>query len=150
MVEMKRQNISILEEIFRIITDSKQPEHTLELIVKQIADKLNTDVCSVYVFDPTERHLVLRATVGLNQASVGSISMNVREGLTGLVIEKMEPVFVVKPSTHPRFKYYEESGEDIYQTFLGLPLVYHQKILGVLVIQTIDENAISEADLPIF
>lgn len=150
MVEIKRQHISILEEIFRIITDSKKPEHTLELIVKQIADKLNTDVCSVYVFDPNERHLVLRATVGLNQASVGSISMNVREGLTGLVIEKMEPVFVVKPSTHPRFKYYEESGEDIYQTFLGLPLVYHQKILGVLVIQTIDENAISEADIPIF
>jgi signal transduction protein with GAF and PtsI domain len=52
MVEIKRQHISILEEIFRIITDSKKPEHTLELIVKQIADKLNTDVCSVYVFDP--------------------------------------------------------------------------------------------------
>lgn len=149
MVE-KRQHISILEEIFRIITDSKQPEQTLELIVEQIAARLNTDVCSVYVFDPTERHLILRATVGLNKASVGSISMNVEEGLTGLVIEKMEPVFVKNPSAHSRFKYYKESGEDIYQTFLGLPLVYHQKILGVLVIQTIDEDAVSEADIPVF
>src|SRR6056297_53917 len=82
--------------------------------------------------------------------SVGSISMDVHEGLTGLVLETMKPVFVVNPAEHPRFKYYENSGEEHYQTFLGVPLIYHQQVLGVLVIQTIAADSISEADIPVF
>src|SRR6056297_95899 len=82
--------------------------------------------------------------------SVGSISMDVHEGLTGLVLETMKPVFVVNPAEHPRFKYYENAGEEHYQTFLGVPLIYHQQVLGVLVIQTIAADSITEADIPVF
>ncbi len=142
--------ITIIEDIGRIITDSCCPEDTLQKIVELVAGKFNTDVCSIYLFDAGKNNLVLKATVGLSKESVDKISMRIHEGLTGLVLEKLAPVFVVNPSRHPRYKFFEGSGEEIYKTFLGVPLVYHQAILGVLVVQTLRETGISESDINVF
>lgn len=147
---MKRDSISILENVRKIITDSTRPHKTLKKIVELIADKLHTDVCSVYLLDKKKQRLVLQATVGLSKESEGRIHMGIHEGLTGLVLETMKPVFVVNPSTHPKYKFFEKSGEETCKTFLGIPLVYLQNILGVLVVQTVDEDAVSEADIPVF
>ncbi|NOY67980.1 MAG: phosphoenolpyruvate--protein phosphotransferase [Deltaproteobacteria bacterium] len=147
---MEKEQIRILEDIFQAITVSENPDRSLDIIVSMVADRFAVDVCSVYVYDPSENSLVLRATVGLNRDAVGAIKMDVMEGLTGLAIETMAPVFITDPQAHPRFKYYQGSGEEIYQTFLGLPLIYHQKIIGVLVIQTIEPNGIQETDIPVF
>src|SRR6056297_2889791 len=150
IISMRRDQIHILQDIFQTITESESPEMSLEKIGQLLIDRCGVDVCSVYVFNAAEEKLVLRATVGLTKESVGTISMDVHEGLTGLVLETMKSVFVVNPATHPRFKYYEASGEDRYQTFLGVPLIYHQQTLGVLVIQTIAADTITEADIPVF
>ncbi|MCF8110316.1 MAG: phosphoenolpyruvate--protein phosphotransferase [Desulfobacteraceae bacterium] len=147
---MQAHQLSILEDIIQTITDSDDPDSTLDQIVGKVASHLAIDVCSVYVYNPAENCLVLKATRGLAQSSVDSIEMDVGEGLTGLALEQMRPVFVVHPDTHPRFKFYEGSGEEKYATFLGLPLIYHQKVLGVLVIQTVDKNGIREEDIPFF
>jgi phosphotransferase system enzyme I (PtsP) len=142
--------LNLFEDICRLMTDSTRPHKTLETIVMLVAGRLGIDVCSVYLFDENREQLILRATHGLNRASVGNIRMGPEEGLTGLVVEHQEPVFVTRPSEHPRFKFFENSGEEIYGAFLGLPLVYHQKSLGVIVFQTRDEAAISESDLPVY
>ena len=142
--------ITIIEDIGRILTDSCCPEDTLQKIVELVAGKFNTDVCSIYLFDTGKDNLVLKATVGLSKESIDKISMSIHEGLTGLVLEKMKPVFVVDPSHHPRYKFFEGSGEEIYKTFLGVPLVYHQAMLGVLVVQTLRETGISESDINVF
>ncbi|MGM0787023.1 MAG: phosphoenolpyruvate--protein phosphotransferase [Thermodesulfobacteriota bacterium] len=147
---MQAHQISILEDIFQTITESGDPETTLDQIVGKVAGRMAIDVCSVYVYDPSENRLVLKATRGLAQSSVDVIEMDVGEGLTGLALEKMQPVFAVHPETHPRFKFYAASGEEKYATFLGLPLIYHQKVLGVLVIQTIAEDGIKDEDIPLF
>ena len=147
---MPRQKIHLLENICSVITGSRDPRKTLDTIVELVADRFSIDVCSVYIFDAERNHLVLTATVGLNRAAIGSVRMHISEGLSGLVLETMAPVFVRNPSSHPRYKYFKESGEEIYRTFLGLPLIYHQRNLGVLVVQTVEESAISEADIPVF
>lgn len=147
---MQARQISILEDIFQTIKDSKDPETTLEQIVAKVATRLEIDVCSVYVYDPMENRLVLKATHGLSHSFVDYIEMDISEGLTGMAVEQMQPVLVVHPSTHPRFKFYAGSGEERYTTFLGLPLIYHQKVLGVLVAQTVEENGIKQEDIPLF
>ncbi|MDY6823047.1 MAG: phosphoenolpyruvate--protein phosphotransferase [Thermodesulfobacteriota bacterium] len=147
---MSREQIRILENIFQTIAESDSPKRTLDRIVRLIAEKMAIDVCSVYVYHPADNKLELQATVGLNPEIVGNVTMAVHEGLTGLVLERSQPVFVVDPVAHERFKYYQESGEKRLRTFLGLPLIYHQQALGVLVIQTIARDGISEADIPVF
>jgi phosphotransferase system enzyme I (PtsP) len=147
---MPRQKIHLLEDICSVITGSRDPRKTLDTIVELVAERFSIDVCSVYIFDAEQNYLVLTATVGLNRAAIGSVRMHISEGLSGLVLETMAPVFVRNPSAHLRYKYFKESGEEIYRTFLGLPLIYHQRNLGVLVVQTVEERAISEADIPVF
>ncbi len=145
-----KNKINLFGDICKVITASTNPQETLDTMVKMIADRLDIDVCSVYLIDESRRQLVLRATVGLQPQSVGAIRMKLHEGLTGFVLERMEPVFVTHPSQHERYKYFEGSNEENYDTFLGLPLMYHQNRLGVMVIQTRQADAISEADIPFF
>lgn len=145
-----KKELNLFEDICRLMTDSTRPEKTLETMVTLVAGRLGIDACSVYLFSEDKADLVLRATFGLTPSSVGKIRMSPRQGLTGLVVEHSEPVFVKNPSEHPRYKHFKDSGEEIYRIFLGLPLVYHQHQLGVLVFQTRDADAISDADLPVF
>jgi phosphotransferase system enzyme I (PtsP) len=147
---MDRDKISILEDVGKLITESARPHRTLEKIVELVADKFNIDVCSVYLLDTDKRFLILQATVGLRKESIGKVRMSVHEGLTGFVLEKMQPVFVVNPAAHPRYKFFEKSGEEIYSTYLGVPLVHLRNPLGVLVVQTVHEDAITESDIGLF
>ncbi len=145
-----QRDITIIEDVGRIISGSSGPADTLQGIVRLIADKFDVDVCSIYVLEEDKDRLSLAATVGLNEDMVGRIYMGLDEGLTGLVLKRMRALFVKNPASHPRYKYFEGSGEERYHSFLGLPLIYHGEALGVLVLQTADEEAISESDIVIF
>jgi len=147
---LEKQGVSVIEESGKIIADARDPADALNKVSRWIADTFHVDVCSVYLFDQERKSLLLVATVGLNEASVGRIRMNLDEGLTGLVIEELAPVFVKDPASHPRFKYFEGSGEEKCHSYLGIPLMYHGEILGVLVIQTQDHAGIDESDIPLF
>jgi len=147
---MARDDIRILGEIGKIITEYDNPEDVLAKIVSRIAFRFNVDVCSIYLINKETGELILRATQGLNNQVVDKLKMNVSEGLTGWVIEQMEPVFTTNPEQHPRFKYYEESGEEIFKTYLGVPLAYRNEPQGVMVIQTQNIDAINNKDIPVF
>src|SRR5207302_1773171 len=82
-------------------------------------------------------NLVLAATVGLLLQCIGTLRLALHEGLTGLVAEQVRPVAVEQVKNHPRFKYFGESGEDRFQSFLGVPLIDRGVLQGVLVVPTI-------------
>lgn len=125
-----------LEEASTLVSDSRAPKETLDNLVALIARRFRAEVCSVYFFEPVSNELVLGATVGLRQESVGKIRLKTSEGLVGLTSQTMKPVMVENAFSHPRFKYFPESGEDIFRSFLGVPLVKAGALIGVLVLQT--------------
>ena len=130
-----------LEEIGRLVSVSGNPAETLNNIVHLIQQRFGSDVCSVYLLEPDRATLVLAATVGLRQESVGRIRMRMSEGLAGLVAEELRPQIVADAASHPRFKYFPEAGEDPYHAFLGVPIVDRGLLQGVLVVQTIEVRA---------
>jgi phosphotransferase system enzyme I (PtsP) len=132
-----------LEEISNLVSHSHQPGETLANIVRLIQGRFHTDVCSVYLFEPERGELVLGATVGLKEDSVGRVRMHIDEGLSGLVAEKLAPVMVEDAFTHPRFKFFPEAGEDPYHSFLGVPLIEGGLLQGVLVVQTREPRTFS-------
>lgn len=142
--------ISILGEIGDIISYSHCPDNTLIQIAEFIATKFHTDVCSIYLFDEDRTNLVLSATIGLNETLQGQACLSPEEGITGLVVKEKRPIFTANPAEHPRYKYIQNSGEEKYQTYLGVPLIYHNEILGALVVQTISPDAINESKIPLF
>jgi phosphotransferase system enzyme I (PtsP) len=134
-----RQRLShlvILEDISTLINHSQDLQEAIKNIVAIVAERMETEVCSLYILDRRKSRLTLRATTGLDEESVGKVSMGVSEGLTGLVIEKMSPVMVVDALAHPRYKYFPETGEERFHSFLGVPLIEKRMAVGVLVVQT--------------
>jgi phosphotransferase system, enzyme I, PtsP len=129
-------HLLILEDISTLISHSQDLQETLKSIVAIVAERMETEVCSLYLLDRQKKRLTLVATMGLDQESVGRVSMGINEGLTGLVIEEMRPVMAVDAPTHPRYKYFPETGEERFHSFLGVPLIENKKALGVLVVQT--------------
>jgi phosphotransferase system, enzyme I, PtsP len=129
--------LSVLEDIGAILSSSHDLQESLENIVRVVAERTSTEVCSLYIYEPRTHRLTLWATEGLNKASIGKVHMGLDEGLTGLVLERLEPVMVVDALAHPRYKYFPETGEERYHSFLGVPVVERKKALGVLVVQTL-------------
>ena len=135
------------EEIAQLVSRDGNPAATLTNIVHLIHRRFATDVCSVYLLEPDRSSLVLAATIGLRHEGIGRVRMRLTEGLVGLVAEQVRPVVVRDTSTHPRFKYFQDAGEDPYRTFLGVPVMDRGLLQGVLVVQTAEARAFSDDDV---
>src|SRR4249919_505597 len=111
-----------LDEITNLAEDGGKPADTLMNVVALIATRFKTDVCSAYLLEPDRSNLVLAATLGLHPRCIGTLRLALNEGLAGLVAEQVRPVSVADVKNHPRFKFVKESGEEAYNSFLGVPL----------------------------
>jgi len=136
-----------VEEIGSLAEEEGKPAEVLMKIVALIASRFNTDVCSAYLLEPDRSNLVLAATVGLQPKSIGTLRMPINEGLTGLVAEQLLPVWVADARNHPRYKYFQKSGEEEYRSFLGVPLIDRGVLQGVLVVQTKDKREFRENEI---
>ena len=116
-------------------------------LVEHVRTEVGTDVCSIYLLEPDRSKLVLAATVGLRPGSVGRIRMRLTEGLAGLVAETLKPQMVADAATHPRFKHFDEAGEDSVRSFLGVPVLDRGILQGVLVVQTADARTFSPGEI---
>ncbi len=134
----KDANVLTIEEISNLAGDGGAPAETLMNVVALIARRFKTDVCSAYLLEPDRANLVLAATLGLRRECIGTLRLGLHEGLAGLVAEQVRAVAVERVQNHPRFKYIKESGEEAFQSFLGVPLIDQGVLQGVLVVQTAD------------
>jgi glycogen phosphorylase len=136
-----------LEEITSLTEEGGKPADTLANVVALIATRFRTDVCSAYLLEPDRSNLVLAATLGLHPRSIGTLRMPLNEGLAGLVAEQVMPVAVSDARNHPRFKYFQESGEEEYRSFLGVPIVDRGVLQGVLIVQTRDARVFRDDEI---
>ncbi len=135
-IDSAENHVLTLEQIASLARDAGRPADALMNVVALIAARFRTDVCSAYLLEPDRSNLVLAATVGLSPRSIGTLRMPLHEGLTGLVAERVVPVAVDDVTTHPRFKFFKESGEEQYRSFLGVPIIDRGILQGVLIVQT--------------
>src|SRR5712671_1753484 len=135
------------EEVASLAAEPGKPAETLMNVVALIARRFGTQVCSAYLLEPDRANLVLAATLGLRHECIGTLRLALHEGLTGLVAEQVRPVAVEQVKSHPRFKYFSESGEDAYQSFLGVPIIDRGVLQGVLVVQTTEPRIFPENEI---
>jgi starch phosphorylase len=140
-------HVLTLDEIANLTEEGGKPADTLTRVVALIAARFRTDVCSAYLLEPDRSNLVLAATLGLNAKSIGKLRMPLNEGLAGMVAEQVMPVAVDDAPNHPRFKFFKESGEDAYHSFLGVPLIDLGILQGVLVVQTKEPRIFREDEI---
>src|SRR5581483_1497250 len=136
-----------LEDITSLTEEGGRPADTLMNVVALIAARFRTDVCSAYLLEPDRSNLVLAATLGLHPRCIGTLRMPLHEGLSGLVAEQLLPVAVADARNHPRYKYFKDSGEEEYHSFLGVPLIDRGILQGVLVVQTKEQRTFRESEI---
>ncbi|MDJ0820787.1 MAG: phosphoenolpyruvate--protein phosphotransferase [Paracoccaceae bacterium] len=107
----------------------------LDKICALTADSMGTEVCSVYLFRDDET-LELCATEGLNPEAVHETRMKLGEGLVGRVARTGKVVNTADAPAEKGFRYMPETGEEIYSSFLGVPVQRLGEKLGVLVVQS--------------
>jgi glycogen phosphorylase len=140
-------HVLTLEEIGNLAAQGGKPAETLMNVVALIANRFKTDVCSAYLLEPDRANLILAATLGLRPQCIGTLRMALHEGLAGLVAEQVQPVAVDQVKNHPRFKYFSESGEEAFQSFLGVPFVDGGVLQGVLVVQTKEARVFEDDEI---
>ncbi|MBI2060763.1 MAG: diguanylate cyclase [Nitrospirae bacterium] len=145
--ESRRQPLKLFENLAALFSRASDRDRKLQDTAAAIQQWLAIDVCSLYLLE--DRALTLRATAGLNPDSVGRVIMTTSEGLTGLVIETMTTVCARDAAKHPRFKYFPETGEERYGSYLGVPILYENTSLGVVVVQTKAIQDFSEEDVTV-
>jgi len=136
--------LEVLRRIIQEVNAAGDLSQALEIIVQRVKQAMDVAVCSVYLDDEAAEQYVLMATDGLNPESVGKVRLGRKEGLVSLVGEREEPVNIQSAHNHPRFVYFPETGEERYQSFLGVPIVHHRKVLGVVIVQRHAEDKFDE------
>jgi len=138
MVEKQGNTLGLrtLEDISGLILHSHDLHETLDNIVNLVAKRMGVDVCSIYLLEDDGETLRLKASKGLSRGSVDKVSMKTSEGLTGLVVEQKGVLSIENAPDHPRYKYFRETHEEKFHSFLGIPMFERKTPVGVIVIQT--------------
>lgn len=107
----------------------------LATLTDKISQILSADVCSIYLYDPESDSLTLVATHGLNREFIHHVRIKAGEGLVGQTIRKLKPVSVARAARSKDFVFIPGLGEENFESFLSVPLVYNRSPVGVIVIQ---------------
>lgn len=121
-------------------------QQRLDTIVRLIATNMVAEVCSIYLKRDAER-LELCATEGLNPGAVHRSMLKVGKGLVGRIARSGEPVNTADAEHEPGFLYLPETGEEMYRSFLGVPIQRLGNVLGVLVVQNRAARHYDEAEV---
>ncbi|HEY7243834.1 MAG TPA: phosphoenolpyruvate--protein phosphotransferase [Xanthobacteraceae bacterium] len=124
----------LLRRLREVMAEQVSAQERLDKVVVLIAANMVAEVCSLYVLR-VDSTLELYATEGLNRAAVHQTVLGSDEGLVGLVASEANPINLSDAQNHPAFSYRPETGEEVYHSFLGVPILRAGNTLGVLVVQ---------------
>src|ERR1700741_3880975 len=135
----------LLRRLREVMAEPVSAQDRLDKVVVLIAANMVAEVCSVYVLrvDGTRK---LYATEGLKREAVHQTVLKADEGLVGLVASEANPMNLSDAQAHPAFSYRAETGEEIYHSFLGVPILRAGNTLGVLVVQNRARRTYSEEE----
>ncbi len=139
---------AIMRGLRAIMSEDAPDQGKLDKIVRQIANVMVADVCSIYL-KRQDGSLELFATEGLNPSAVHKTRLKRGEGLAGRCAELGVTVNEPEASSHPAFSYRPETGEEIYHSLLAVPIERSGQILGVLVVQNRTTKEYSDEDVEV-
>ena len=134
---MNKTLLQILKDVSEIIAVNDKISGVMNEIVHILAENLNVDVCSIYIYDPKNNKLSLKATHGLNPNAIGKIFLQPGAGITGTAFSQSEAINLASADEHEKYQFFPNSGEDKFKAFLASPLIIGSKNLGVLNLQKI-------------
>jgi phosphotransferase system enzyme I (PtsP) len=135
----------ILTRLHDVMASRTPAQAKLNRVVQIIGEALNSEVCSIYLL--RDGALELFATRGLKQEAVHVTQLALGEGLVGTIAEEVETLNLDEATSHPNFAYKPETGEELYHSFAGVPIVRRERAVGVLAVQHADPRRYDEVEI---
>jgi phosphotransferase system enzyme I (PtsP) len=124
----------LLKRLRDLMAGGGTGQERLNQTVRIIAADMVAEVCSIYMMRPGEV-LELFATQGLKQEAVHKTRLAVGEGLIGDIAAHARPLALADAQSNPNFAYKPETGEEIFHSLMGVPILRGGRVLGVLAVQ---------------
>ncbi len=138
--------LKILKRIVQDVTTAAHLVEALTILVQRVQKAVNADAVSVYLIDFKNSEYVLIATEGLNKSAQSSVRFGLDSGIIGLIGRREEPINISNAFFHPDFHQDSSLGEEHLQAYLGVPIIQHRKLYGVLNVQQQGERCFDDAD----
>jgi phosphotransferase system enzyme I (PtsP) len=138
----------LLRQLRDLMKGGGTAQERLDKVVALIARDMRAEVCSVYVLRPGEV-LELFATEGLKPEAVHQTRLRVGEGLVGQIALNAQALRVADAQSHPHFAYRPETGEELFRSLMGVPVLRNGRMLGVLVVQSQASRQYSDEELEV-
>jgi len=135
----------ILQRLHEVMAARSNVQAKLNKVVEIIGEELSSEVCSIYLL--REGMLELFATRGLNQDAVHVTKMAMGEGLVGTIAKNVDMLNLEEATSHPDFAYRPETGEELFHSFAGVPIVRREKAIGAVCVQHVDPRAYQEVEI---
>ena len=135
-----------LREIVEKVASAPRLDEALNILVTDICQAMDTEVCSVYLADHDRRCYYLMATRGLKKPRGRTITLAFDQGVVGLVGRLAEPINLADAQKHPSFKFIPSVKEERFRAFLGVPIIQRRQLLGVLVVQQRELRQFDESE----
>lgn len=135
-VKFKSQSQELLSRLRDLMSKEFEGQERLDKITKHIAKSMATEVCSIYLYTDADT-LELCATTGLNRAAVHKTRMRTGEGLVGRVAQHSKVINTANAPAQPGFRFMPETGEQVFSSFVGVPIRRPGDTMGVLVVQSV-------------
>jgi phosphotransferase system, enzyme I, PtsP len=135
----------LLRRLREVMAEQETAQRRLDKIASLIAANMVAEVCSIYVMRPGQV-LELYATEGLKASAVHKSKLKVGEGLVGIIADQAIGLNLADAQKHPSFKYLPETGEEIYNSFLGTPIMRGGTVIGVLVVQNRTQRSYTDEE----
>ena len=129
----------ILTGLHDVMASRASAQAKLNKVVKIIAEAMASEVCSIYLL--RDGVLELFATVGLNQSAVHVTKLALGEGLVGTIAKDVSILNLAEAPSHPEFAYRPETGEELFHSFAGVPIIRRERAIGVLAVQHAEARA---------
>lgn len=133
---MKKQiiNYETLIKITRAISHSRDPEEVVLMTVEGIKTALDVKGCALFLINKKTDELEVAASYGLSDeyinkgplSSLQSISQTSQDG----------PIAIYDVNDDPRIQYPEEARKEGIVSILSVPIVMHEKMIGILRVYT--------------
>lgn len=137
---------TLLQRLRDTLAEDGDGQQRLDHISQLVSESMEAQVCSIYLRRPGDT-LELCATEGLNKAAVHQTRMRVGEGLVGRVAKQAAPINTENAPQTKGFQYMPETGEELFSSFLGVPIQRLGEVLGVLVVQSKDQRKYDSDDI---
>ena len=136
----------VLRRLRDVMAGEGTAQQKLDKVVRIVAADMVAEVCSCYIRRAGDL-LELFATEGLRPEAVHRTRLRIGEGLVGVIAATARPLALAEAQSHPDFAYRPETGEEVYHSLMGVPILRGGRVLGVLVVQNRTQRHYGEEEI---